>query len=762
MNAATVETLARTMWGGPPPSFGTGFRGENVIVGIVSTGIDALNLDFRNNDGGGPGGLGTTRILEIWDQTLGTSTSAAGIITAAEINAGTLGGHVDADGRGTHLAGCAAGNGRSTAAGIAQYTYTGMAPKADIVVVKVNTTAPENPNERFASGVMYVWTKATAAGKKAVCIIDGGWHTGRHDGYTVANSTVLGDYWYFTNFCCISGGSARAGILVVPVGDDNEKGIRGKTNIGVSQTKTFTVEVPAHSLAPTTPILSGTCDEVGTATTIKLTGGSASNNVYFGDTIKIVSGTGAGQESICGDDGSYQSYNGTTKIATVGWNGSPTFNPPPDTTSVFQVIDTSVNDKAKFTFSGWIAGKLTPTEIGSIRIKVTSPRGFVVDRTGSGSNGGLFWNAAVTEVDGNISWVWGVNGGAIQPIMAWNVTVKGEQLCALRSGTWTFEITHPGGAIGAYGDVNMWMTSQNLGVDSNGFARYATFVIGRLDNDATLRVPSTAKHVIATSSYCVNPNWINIDGLTQTWQGSVLNDIDPRSGRGPRIDDGVFPSDAEHMRPYVAAPGLGVIASLSANAIGVDRGLVVSATSTTVRLQTTAQGKVVGSADAAIAWRVIILSGTGALDSRKITSWNDGTQTATVDAAWSATPTSSSVYLVVSPAMRPFVLWDGYHIMRASTDAAAAVTAGGIALILNEKATDWTSLWSDENPYGRVEAVRQALLARRKVDVYCGTLPNQRYGIGKLRVFDQASVGGGGTTEPTGRRPPPGFELPPE
>ena len=37
-------------------------RGEGVIVGIIDTGIDYTNDCFRNTDG-------TTRILEIWDQT---------------------------------------------------------------------------------------------------------------------------------------------------------------------------------------------------------------------------------------------------------------------------------------------------------------------------------------------------------------------------------------------------------------------------------------------------------------------------------------------------------------------------------------------------------------------------------------------------------------------------------------------------------------------------------------------------------------------
>ncbi len=111
-------------------------RGEGVIMGVVDTGIDYTNHCFRNPDG-------TTRILEIWDQTLQTGPTPEGIgygtvFTQENINRALesadpyeLVPTQDELGHGTQIASIAAGSRDETSG------WTGAAPLSDIAVVKL-------------------------------------------------------------------------------------------------------------------------------------------------------------------------------------------------------------------------------------------------------------------------------------------------------------------------------------------------------------------------------------------------------------------------------------------------------------------------------------------------------------------------------------------------------------------------------------------------------------------------------------------------
>ena len=78
---------------------------------------------------------------------------------------------------------------------------------------------------------------------------------------------------------------------------------------------------------------SGTA-QAGSTTTITLdTGASATNDIYRGDRIIIIAGTGVGEHDIC------IAYNGTTKVATV----AETWVITPDATSEFILVPASVD-----------------------------------------------------------------------------------------------------------------------------------------------------------------------------------------------------------------------------------------------------------------------------------------------------------------------------------------------------------------------------------------------------------------------------------
>src|SRR6185503_18468917 len=80
-------------------------------------------------------------------------------------------------GHGTHVLGIAGGDGSATGGGVPAYTYAGMAPKADLVVVKTDMS-----DTGVLDGVAYVMNRATALGKPAVVNLSLGTLYGPKDG----------------------------------------------------------------------------------------------------------------------------------------------------------------------------------------------------------------------------------------------------------------------------------------------------------------------------------------------------------------------------------------------------------------------------------------------------------------------------------------------------------------------------------------------------------------------------------------------------
>jgi len=159
---------------------GVSYTGKGVIVGIIDTGIDWSDLDFRSD-----ADPGQSRILWLWDQTV-TGAPPSGYSIGAEysqqqINAelgATAPGLVkeqDNDGHGTHVAGIAAGDGSSSSAG-----YKGVAPEADIIAVK--TTFLDND---IVDAITYIRKKAEAAGEPFVINLSLGSQESAHDGTDV-------------------------------------------------------------------------------------------------------------------------------------------------------------------------------------------------------------------------------------------------------------------------------------------------------------------------------------------------------------------------------------------------------------------------------------------------------------------------------------------------------------------------------------------------------------------------------------------------
>jgi len=179
-DVSALAINADDLWGGPPPAYSaSGETGENVVVGIVDTGLDVYHEDFRTAAG--------SRVKACWDQTISTGTRPAGFTYGSEystsqINASQYPGTDDL-GHGTHIAGVAAGNGRATGGAVPQFTFPGIAPEADLVFVKL-TPSPNGSytDARVIDGVNFVFQKAAALGKPAVVLLAVSKMTGPHDG----------------------------------------------------------------------------------------------------------------------------------------------------------------------------------------------------------------------------------------------------------------------------------------------------------------------------------------------------------------------------------------------------------------------------------------------------------------------------------------------------------------------------------------------------------------------------------------------------
>jgi subtilisin family serine protease len=175
-----------------------GVTGRGVIVAILDRGIDWRHPDFRNQDG-------STRIQWLLDM------SRSGVnpcdpndpppveYSEEQINAALSGWPPidtrDAVGHGTVTAGLAAGNGRAFADG----KYRGMAPRADLIIVKFTSEgAPDHDDQPYEASfqgcadIALDWLdqKITESGKPCVALINSGVQWGPIDGTSATSRKI--------------------------------------------------------------------------------------------------------------------------------------------------------------------------------------------------------------------------------------------------------------------------------------------------------------------------------------------------------------------------------------------------------------------------------------------------------------------------------------------------------------------------------------------------------------------------------------------
>lgn len=165
--------------------------GAGVLTAFLDSGIDYAHPDFRKADG-------TTRILNLWDQTLDREFTEeeinAALAAPTEAERYRLVPSRDLSGHGTHVAGIAAGNGRASGG-----LNRGVAYESSLIVVKLGipreTSFPRTTE--LMEGLNYIVEKALLYRLPVAVNISFGNTYGSHSGTSLLETFIddIANYW---------------------------------------------------------------------------------------------------------------------------------------------------------------------------------------------------------------------------------------------------------------------------------------------------------------------------------------------------------------------------------------------------------------------------------------------------------------------------------------------------------------------------------------------------------------------------------------
>lgn len=216
----------------------TSLTGSGTLVGVIDSGIDYTHPDFRNPDG-------STRILELWDQTIQPESVSGGrspdgyslgtlftrdIINEALNTPSTAAQNAicpsrDLSGHGTHVAGICAGNGRAS-----NGIYRGIAYEADLLIVKLGSSNPRSfPNTALLMmGVDFCVRKSLRLNVPLALNLSFGNTYGSHSGSSLLET-------YLDSVC-------ELGRISIVVGSGNEGSASGHTGGVLSESKSDSIQ----------------------------------------------------------------------------------------------------------------------------------------------------------------------------------------------------------------------------------------------------------------------------------------------------------------------------------------------------------------------------------------------------------------------------------------------------------------------------------------------------------------------------------------
>lgn len=152
--------------------------GRGILIGILDSGLDLWDFDFRNSDG-------STRVRYFLDQQSGREWSSEEINEIlqkgrTDVMNDTL--PIDASGHGTVVTKIAAGNGNGSGE-----RFAGVAPESELIVVKLGTSVNESfpRTTQLMSAMTYVVKKAVSLNMPIAINISFGNTYGSHDGTSI-------------------------------------------------------------------------------------------------------------------------------------------------------------------------------------------------------------------------------------------------------------------------------------------------------------------------------------------------------------------------------------------------------------------------------------------------------------------------------------------------------------------------------------------------------------------------------------------------
>ncbi len=223
--------------------------GKGIIIGIVDTGIDWRHLDFRNSDG-------TTRIIAMLDFSDPGDTNGDGSLDGPDQYGGTLyteqkinnalkgNGTVnekDIVGHGTHVAGSAAGNGRASGNAVPVGTYVGVAPEADLIIVKATRESGSTTLESidYINAVAFIDSIANVLKRPYIVNLSLGGNLGPHDGNDLSEQAIDN---------LLSAPNSQGKAVVVSAGNDGDKNIHASGTFGNGITEIETkFSIPSYT-----------------------------------------------------------------------------------------------------------------------------------------------------------------------------------------------------------------------------------------------------------------------------------------------------------------------------------------------------------------------------------------------------------------------------------------------------------------------------------------------------------------------------------